>query len=368
MDTIVSPILLEAIGRGVTPGAVVAVTDNDEPTPIIARGRTSTYSGPGPNVSVDTVYDVASLTKVATVSLLVRLAETGIVSLNDRLIDIAPPLRTPSTEPLTIGQLVGHCSGLPAHVEMFRRIWAGDLAGQPSGRHALVRMAATAELVAEPGSTTCYSDLGYILLGAALETAAGVRLDRAVSEHVLRPLGMEHSFYVDLEHQWRPSGVAPTEVCEVRGLVQGEVHDENAHSGGGICGHAGLFSTAADVGRLAQAWADAMRDRGHLAGTVARTLVATPSTPGSTWRLGFDTPSVKNGISHAGDRWPKDGFGHLGFTGCSMWIDPPRGRHVVMLSNRVHPTRHGTGIAELRRNVMDGVVGGLDDGSKSSGP
>ena len=98
-------------------GSYVAISDADEPAPVIAVGRTSTYSGPGPHVSADTVYDVASLTKVATVSLLVRLCETGIVSLDDRLVDIVPPLRSPSTEPLTIRQLVGHCSGLPAHVD-----------------------------------------------------------------------------------------------------------------------------------------------------------------------------------------------------------------------------------------------------------
>jgi CubicO group peptidase (beta-lactamase class C family) len=168
--------------------------------------------------------------------------------------------------------------------------------------------------------------------------------------------------FIDLEgpHPAAPvAGVAPTEVCPRRGLLQGEVHDENAHAAGGIAGHAGLFSTAGDLARFAAAMNAAVRgEPGTFEPERARRVATTPSVPGATWRLGWDTPSP--GVSHAGDRWPRDGFGHLAFTGCSIWLDPPRDRAVVLLTNRVHPSRSGSGIRELRRGVMDAVVAALD--------
>jgi CubicO group peptidase (beta-lactamase class C family) len=174
---------------------------------------------------------------------------------------------------------------------------------------------------------------------------------------------MHGTFFVDREapRAARPGVIAPTEICPRRGLVAGEVHDENAHAAGGICGHAGLFSTAADVARFAGAVCAAVAgEPGVFSPAAARALATTESTPGSTWRLGWDTPARAAGMSHAGDRWPRDGFGHLGFTGCSMWLDPPRRRHVVLLTNRVHPARDGAGIRELRRALMDAVVAVLD--------
>ena len=184
---------------------------------------------------------------------------------------------------------------------------------------------------------------------------------------MFEPLGMAATHFVDLDrpHPAPPvAGVAPTERCARRGLVWGEVHDENAHAAGGVAGHAGLFSTAGDLVRFAAAMNAAVRGEHGGAGPFdperARRVATTPSVPGATWRLGWDTPSPTPGVSHAGDRWPRDGFGHLAFTGCSMWLDPPRDRAVVILTNRVHPTREGSGIRELRRAVMDAVTGALD--------
>jgi CubicO group peptidase (beta-lactamase class C family) len=222
-------------------------------------------------------------------------------------------------------------------------------------------MAGATPLCDAPGQVTRYSDVGYILLGAALERIAGERLDRAAARLVLEPLAMGSTFFVDLEARPQASRrIAPTEICPHRGLVAGEVHDENAHAGGGIYGHAGLFSTAGDVARFAAAVCAATRgEAGHFDPHIALRLVTTPSTPGSTWRLGWDTPARTPGVSHAGDRWPREGFGHLAFTGCSMWLDPPRQRNIVLLTNRVHPTRHGSGIRELRRALADAVVDAL---------
>jgi len=169
-------------------------------------------------------------------------------------------------------------------------------------------------------------------------------------------MAMTSTFFVDLDEQWRPQGVAPTEHDDRRGLVCGEVHDENAHAAGGICGHAGLFAPAGDVARFAGAMcstAAGTPTAGFDPATV-RAFFDTPPVGGSNWRLGWDTPSAS--LSHAGDLWPRTGVGHLAFTGCSMWLDPPRERYVVLLTNRVHPTRQQGGIRDLRRQVMDTVA------------
>jgi CubicO group peptidase (beta-lactamase class C family) len=355
---------LEAVRSGVTPGGVLAVCEGSRGPALVPFGETQSHPpGVGHAVEVDTIYDIASLTKpIATSGVLMKLLEAGAIDLAAPARSLLPELVAAGSEAITIAHLAGHAAGFPDHVKFYERIWSGDLAGAASGREALVRMAGATELVAAPGQVTRYSDVGYILLGRALERAAGERLDRAVARLVLEPLAMTSTFFVDLEQRRRPArAIAPTEVCLRRGLVVGEVHDENAHAGGGVCGHAGLFSTAADVARFGVAVAAAVAgEAGHFDTGVARALASTPSTPGSTWRLGWDTPARAPGASQAGDRWPRDGFGHLAFTGCSLWLDPPRRRSVALLTNRVHPTRNGTGIRELRRAIMDAVVGALD--------
>jgi CubicO group peptidase (beta-lactamase class C family) len=160
--------------------------------------------------------------------------------------------------------------------------------------------------------------------------------------------------------------VVATEVCARRGLVLGEVHDENAHVSGGVAGHAGLFAPVRDVSRFGQAMIELLdgRDTGGISAAVAREFVDTAAAPGHTRRLGWDTPSSEPGVSHAGDRWPRRGaFGHLGFTGTSLWLDVPRRRWVALLTNRVHPSREGeraAAIKDLRRDVMDAAVAMLE--------
>jgi len=150
-----------------------------------------------------------------------------------------------------------------------------------------------------------------------------------------------------------------------RGLVTGRVHDENAYFGGGVCGHAGLFATIGDVAAFAAALIDTVagRPRGRWRTEVVRRFVDEAAAPATTWRLGWDTPAVEPGVSHAGDRWPRTGaIGHTGFTGTSLWLDLPRGRWVALLTNRVHPTRNGTAepMKALRREIGDAVVALLD--------
>jgi CubicO group peptidase (beta-lactamase class C family) len=357
----VDAITRAAIEAGVTPGGVLALSDGGRPVLCVPFGRTQSHpAGAGEEVSADTIYDIASLTKpVATSGVLMELIENGAIDLDTPARSLLPELVTDGGERITIAHLVGHSAGFPDHAKFYERLWSGDLAGAATARDGLVRMAGATPLSSPPGQVTRYSDIGYILLGAALERAAGERLDRAAARLVLDPLAMRSTFFVDLDApRTARRSVAPAELCERRGLLVGEVHDENAHAGGGICGHAGLFSTAGDVARFAAAVLAALAgEAGHFDPGIARGLIETESTPGSTWRLGWDTPSRTPGVSHAGDLWPRDGgFGHLAFTGCSMWLDPAHRRHVVILTNRVHPTRDGTGIRELRRGLMDATV------------
>jgi len=360
----IEPIVCAAAGAGVTPGGVVAVSDGGQPPLLLPFGITQSHPQPGEAVRADTIYDIASLTKpVASSAVLMVLLEAGAIALDTPARALLPELVAPGSESIAIAHLVGHSAGFPDHVKYYERIWSDDWAGADSARAALIRMAGATALVAPPGQTTRYSDVGYILLGAALERAAGERLDRAAARLVFEPLAMCSTFFVDLDgpRAASPGPIAPTEICPRRGLLVGEVHDENAHAGGGICGHAGLFSTAADIARFADALCAAVAgEAGAFSPAVARGLVGSESTPGSTWRLGWDTPARAPGASQAGDLWPRDGFGHLAFTGCSLWLDPPRRRHIALLTNRVHPSRDGTGIRELRRAVMDAALGALD--------
>jgi CubicO group peptidase (beta-lactamase class C family) len=198
-----------------------------------------------------------------------------------------------------------------------------------------------------------YSDLGYIVLGAVLEAAGGLPLSRLFERTVAGPLHLAARYATTLVE-----GAVATELDE-RGLVCGQVHDENAYEGGGMFGHAGLFASLDDVAKFAAAIV-----MPGSAFSPDRFFTEAP-VPGASWRLGWDTPSHTPGVSAAGDRWPREhAVGHMGFTGTSIWLDLAHRRWVVLLTNRVHPTRFaGTAdrIKSLRRSVHDAVVDALGD-------
>jgi CubicO group peptidase (beta-lactamase class C family) len=359
----VRTILEGPIARAAAPGGVLLFGDQGRDVATIPFGVTLTRPADRAEpVTADTIYDLASVTKiVSNTAVLLKLIEAGTVELDTPAHTLVPELRSPGSEAITLRHLAGHGSGLPPHFELFRRILAGMRDGADTPRDALIRMCGGAELEAAPGTRVVYSDLGYILLGVAMERATGKRLDVLLRELVTEPLGMEHTTYVDLHADPpapRPAPVAPTEICPYRGLLIGEVHDGNAHSGGGVFGHAGVFATAADLGRFARAIIAAANDEpdSHFSHQVVTTFFNSAGAPGDTRRLGWDTPSSTPGVSHAGDRWPRQGsFGHLGYTGTSLWHHHPSGRYAVLLTNRVNPTRLRTGIKELRRAVMDAI-------------
>jgi CubicO group peptidase (beta-lactamase class C family) len=358
---VLDDILDGAIARGVTPGGILLVADAGA---VVARTPFGHTHDGGPTVTADTVYDVASLTKpVVTGALLMKLVDAGTVALDAPARRWLPELAGDAAA-ITVRDLACHASGLPAHVELHERLLAGERLGAASAREAILRMTAATPLSYPTGTRALYSDLGFILLGFVLERAAGERLDALAARLVLDPLAMRRSQFVDLEATPpapRPRPVAPTERCPYRGLVAGEVHDQNTHAAGGILGPAGLFSTADDLARFAAAIVAAAGGRATAGFTpdIVRDFFAPTAVPGTTWRTAWDSPAAAPGTSHAGDLWPRDGVGHLGFTGCSMWLDPPRGRFVILLTNAVHRTVERTGLRELRRAVMDGAVRAL---------
>jgi CubicO group peptidase (beta-lactamase class C family) len=295
----------------------------------------------------DTVYDVASLTKAVVTSVLAMAqVERGDLSLNEPVVRRIPELDGPDRGAITVRQLLCHASGLPAHRPFYKRVTAAA-----SERWAISLLAAREPLEYPPGTKSVYSDLGFILLGWLLERSAGLRLDVQADRVLFHPLGLQSTTFVNLADAEARArllanrSVAATQLCpERRRVVLGEVDDLNAYAMGGIAGHAGLFTTAADLSAIAAALVTAWKGgspaaAGGSALPVGRDVVREFWSPagiaGSTWRLGWDGPTAQG--SQAGRRLAREAVGHLAFTGCSIWIDPQRETWIILLANRVHP-------------------------------
>ena len=346
MDRIAS-LIDEMFAAGIGSAAAVSIGDAGVEVERLVRGHASQG---GPPITEAIRFDVASLTKpMATAAIAMVLVADGVL-------DLALPVRSVFADAATggtVADLLGHGAGCAPHVEFFR-----DLHGVAAPRRLLVERARRHPVDAAPGVAAVYSDLGYIVLGALLERVAGASLEELFADLVAHPLGLAASY--------GPVADAVATELDDRGLVCGRVHDENAYYGGEVCGHAGLFASLGDVARFAAAMVDAANGTpvGRLHPDVVRRFVTTSAVPGASWRLGWDTPSATPGVSHAGDRWPREGaIGHLGFTGTSLWLDLPRRRWVALLTNRVHPSRYQSAdaIKALRRGVNDAALEMLAD-------
>lgn len=308
-----------------------------------------------------TVFDLASLTKaLATTTLAMRLVERGRLSLDDTVLP-GVPLRL----------LLCHASGLPAWRPFYQLL--APRRGEPGfdPRRALVEAARAEPLERPPGTRSVYSDLGFLLLGDAIERAGGARLDEQFAS-LAREVGLAglagfagFDGRAALTYGADPAACAPTEILDGVAL-RGVVHDDNCRFAGGVCGHAGLFGTASAVSRAVTLLVDAWhgQEGGLVAPDTVRRFWLPCGVPGSDWCLGWDRPATltsSSTVSSAGTRWPRDGVGHLGFTGCSLWIHPARRRWVILLSNRVHPRRDNEAIKALRPRLHDAIVAALDD-------
>jgi serine-type D-Ala-D-Ala carboxypeptidase len=341
------------------PGAVLVVGYRGKLVYEEAVGKAALIPSPRP-MAVDTVFDLASLTKaMATTTALMLLLESGRVEL-DAPIDIyLDTWCRPTCDTPTLRQLLSHCSGLPA----WRPYYLGiDPALPPLDRRRAVYAAVHREpLLARPGAMLQYSDAGFILLGEIVETLTGTPLDIVCGQEIFSALHLGDVAFRNVEGM-QPVGVsfASTERCLWRRrILDGEVHDENAWIMGGVAGHAGLFATGRQVWQFAQSLLDALLGRPWLVSTLtARTFTTCQGAPqGSTWALGWDTPTP--GQSSAGQFFSPAAIGHLGFTGTSLWIDPTQQVIVVLLTNRVHPSRQREGIRTFRPLIHDLVMRAL---------
>lgn len=324
------------------PGAVVAIGRRDTVLYLEAFGHLD-YSG-GARVTTRTVYDIASLTKVVGLTTaIMMLVEEGRVDLDAPVRRYVPRFGHAHDSTITVRHLLTHSSGLPA----WRPLWQ-----RARSRREVFDMASAEPLDYATGTRMVYSDLGAIVLTEIVEALTGQRLDRFLENRLFRPLGMRQTRFRP-PRSWRPR-IAPTEMDTVyrHRLVWGEVHDENAFAMDGVSGHAGLFSTAPDLVRFAQMM---LREGAPLLSAETVRLFARRQDSTLSHRaLGWETP---NGQNSAGSRLSPRAFGHTGFTGTSIWIDPERDLFVVLLTNRVHPTRDNTRIFEVRRRLADLAVG-----------
>jgi CubicO group peptidase (beta-lactamase class C family) len=339
-----------AVADSAAPGAVLAVSVGGRhlyhATGVLGAAMPST-----PDSS--SVYDLASLTKVIGLTTAAMIAvDAGRLDLDARAVQYVPAFTGGGRDSVTIRHLLTHTSGLPAFRLLYRET------GDPAAALALTD---TTALDTVPGAHFVYSDLGAIVLTQAVQAALGERLDSLLARRVFAPLGMRDTRF-DPPPEWLPR-IAPTEQDPWRGrMIHGEVHDENASRLGGVSGHAGLFSSARDLLVFGD-WLLALRaGRDSLPAAIDPAIVRQFTTrqnlpPGSSRALGWDTPSDQ---SSAGTLLSASSFGHTGFTGTSIWLDPDRDLVIVLLSNRVHPTRENGRWGPVRRNVADRVVRGLE--------
>ena len=349
-------LLDRAVADGAFPGGVLAVGWKDQLS-VHHSGRLAN-SSKGQRVSEDSIYDVASLTKpiVTTTAVMMLVQQQRLnldASVKDYIADFAAAAKF-DPDPtwrarVTVRTLLLHDSGLPAHRDFYK---------QATGRDAVLARVLAEPLLREPGTQIEYSDLGFILLGEIIERLTGEPLDVFAAREIFRPLGMNRSMF-NPPRRLRPE-IAPTEMDAAyrKRLVWGEVHDENAWAMGGIAGHAGLFSTARDVAIFAQMILNGgiYAHRRLLSRAVIEQFTSKVVIAKSAGATGWDVPTES---SSSGRYFSSKSFGHIGFTGTTLWIDPERNLFVILLTNRVNPTRANQQIRQVRPAVHDAVIESL---------
>jgi serine-type D-Ala-D-Ala carboxypeptidase len=334
------------------PGAAAVIMRHGQ-TAEYAAGFSVVNGGTRYEATIDTVYDCASLTKViVTLPLILMLLDHGELCLSDPVAAFLPEFAAGGKENVTIRQLLAHTSGLAAHRDMYSHGFTPD---------EIFDFICRELPVYEPGTQMIYSCLGFIVLGRIIAKLSGLPLDEAADTCLLRPLGMENSRY-NPPQEWLPR-IAATEFDRLLGQHRwGRVHDENAHAIGGVSGNAGLFATAHDVIRYAGMWLGNGRVGGR---TLLSRAVVESATRSHTQHLGRAARGLgwvlKDDVSDAsGDLFSPASYGHTGFTGTSLWIDPERDLAVVLMTNRVHFGRDKS-IAGLRACFHNAVAASLID-------
>jgi uncharacterized protein YbbC (DUF1343 family)/CubicO group peptidase (beta-lactamase class C family) len=343
--SVIDPIIEQAIRENQVPGAVVVVGHDGQVVYRKAYGSRA-LTPRREAMTLDTVFDMASLTKVvATTIAVMQLVEQGKVKPNDPVAKYLPEFAQNGKEDITVRQLLVHYSGLAPDL---------DLAHPWEGRETAYRMAFESKPETQPGAGFVYSDVNFIVLGALVERVSGQSLESYVAEHVYAPLKMEHTRYLP-PAAWHDK-IAPTEEDENHKMLRGVVHDPTARRMGGVAGHAGVFSTADDLAKFAQALLDG--GQGILSPLTVQKMTTPQQPPTATAVRGFgwdiDTPFSSN----RGDLLPVGSYGHTGFTGTSLWIDPTTKTYIILLTNAVHAGDKGSAIA-LRTKIATAVAAAM---------
>lgn len=338
-------VLAGGIAQRAFPGAAFAVSRVGN---IVLQGGIGrfTYDEASEDVTLSTVFDLASVTKVvATTAMAMLLYDRGVLNLRQKIVDVLPEFATDDRrrEQITIDMLLAHSSGLPAYERLFERAHSRD---------EIMKLTFKVPLVADPGSHAEYSDIGFILLGEILEKIAGEPLDRFCAREIFAPLRMKSTCF-------RPAERVRSQIPPTRNdhdfrhrVIQGEVHDENASMMGGVAGHAGAFGNTSDL----MSFSAAMLGCGTALfqkETVALFTRRQSSPAGTSRALGWDTPSSP---SQSGNHFSPSSFGHLGYTGTSLWIDGERRIAVALLTNRTWPDNASKLIKQIRPAFHDALM------------
>lgn len=338
---VLDSIVLDAIHDHQIPGAVLLVGHNGQVVYRKAFGSRALEPRREP-MTADTIFDIASLTKVvATTTAVMQLVQKGEVRVNDPVAKYVPEFAENGKDDITVRNLLTHFSGLR---EDF------DLDPPWQGRDAGFRLAFAEKPVYPPGSRFLYSDTNFITLGALVERVTGITLDQYCARKIFAPLQMSHTRFLP-PAAWRPK-IAPTEYDEQGKMMRGVVHDPRARRMGGVAGHAGVFSTADDLSKFARAL---LNGSPILAGDMVEKMTTPQQPPTAQVLRGFGWDIDSPFSSNRGDLLPVGSFGHTGFTGTSLWIDPTTHTYIILLTNAVHPRGKGSAIA-LRSKVATAVA------------
>jgi uncharacterized protein YbbC (DUF1343 family)/CubicO group peptidase (beta-lactamase class C family) len=341
----VDAVIGQAMHDGQIPGAVLLVGHNGHVIYRKAYGDRA-LEPRREAMTLDTIFDLASLTKVIVTTIAVmQLVEQGKVRLNDPVAKYLPEFARNGKEDITVRQVLTHYSGLEPDLDL-KTTW--------QGKETAYRMAFEETPADPPGSKFSYSDIDFIVLGALVERVSGESLDAYAARHIFAPLKMTHTQFVP-PAAWR-ARIAPTQYDENEHMLRGVVHDPTARRMGGMAGHAGLFSTADDLAKFAQALLNG--GTGILSAASVEKMTQPEQPPSAPVLRGFGWDIDSPFSSNRGDLLPVGGYGHTGFTGTSLWIDPATQTYIVLLTNAVHPRGKGNAIA-LRSKVATAIAAAL---------
>jgi len=357
-------LLEEGIREKACSAAVLFAARGEEPVLRLSAGE----------AHLSSIFDIASLTKPLVAALFFLQVQQGRIAPEDRLEAVLPVrFPDPDASSITFLQLLSHTAGLPAWHPLFRELAEAEasegrrIRGTAEGHDRVIDMVFSLPLAYRPGESWVYSDLGYMLLGQAIERCAFSSLDRLLRKELADPLGMHDTAYTPLARmsECETGRIISTGRSEVRGAeTVGEVDDENAAAMGGVAGHAGIFSTAHDLYLFSREILRARRGEGRLLsrGSSLRMTERVSSPPGCPRTPGWDTPTPDpEGVSQAGTRFSPGTVGHLGFSGCSLWIDLDREITVILLTNRVYFGQDNDRLKPLRPRIHDAVLSAMEE-------